>query len=237
MTGFARVTTFIGAGGKTTSIKRLGKEINATGQPVVLTTTTKVYPFDDCPAWQHEIIPPPLELTTGFWYARVEPQTGKWCGPVKEAVDKAIQAEANGRYWGIEGDGARCRRLKCWATYEPQIPQATECVVLVIDGGLWGKVLEADEVHRPEMCPDLIKRVFDGATWLEYVLRSPVCFPAWTGLPWVIMLNRWVPGAPGSDLEVIEELIRVMHTRRDRLPANLKVACGNVLTGKLVWGA
>ena len=101
---------------------------------------------------------PPLYEQEGacFWYVDVMEESGKWIGPPLKAVDDVIFGEitrgASGsskRFWVIEGDGARGLKLKCWEPYEPQIPRRSDCVVLVLDGGLWGRVLQAEQVHRP----------------------------------------------------------------------------------------
>ena len=120
MTGCARVITLIGAGGKTTSLQRLGREIQAAGYEAMLTTTTKVWPLADIAAWKNPTEPPPnkpydlgkhahllsdddyasssnssnvADLSNPaiwFWYAREEQESGKWVGPKLESVDKAV---------------------------------------------------------------------------------------------------------------------------------------------------
>lgn len=120
MTGCVRVITLIGAGGKTTSLQRLGREIQAAGYEAVLTTTTKVWPLADIVAWKNPTEPPPntpydlgkhahllsdddyasstnssnvydlINPAIWFWYAREEQESGKWVGPKLESVDKAV---------------------------------------------------------------------------------------------------------------------------------------------------
>jgi len=44
VTGRAQVVTFIGAGGKTTCLRSITREIDSAGHRVIATTTTKVFP-------------------------------------------------------------------------------------------------------------------------------------------------------------------------------------------------
>ncbi|MFZ3371744.1 MAG: selenium cofactor biosynthesis protein YqeC, partial [Desulfitobacteriaceae bacterium] len=164
MTGRARVISLIGAGGKTTSLECLAKEISGSGEPVLLTTTTKVYPLDGLASWLSLAASPPADCSYPcFWYAADDLKDGKWIGLSTETVDREIAAQqarnSVTRKWVIEGDGARGHKLKCWADYEPQIPLSSDCVVLILDSGLWGKTLNSGDVHRHECCADLIGRV------------------------------------------------------------------------------
>ena len=43
------VTAVIGGGGKTTLLRTLGEELACKGASVLLSTTTKIYPFSDVP--------------------------------------------------------------------------------------------------------------------------------------------------------------------------------------------
>lgn len=237
MTQQSRVTTFIGAGGKTTCLRSLSHEIEAASQYVIATTTTKVYPEGQMIPWRK--LHPPDGKGTYFWYNKVEDDTGKWIGPSITDVDKAISEDLGKWYWVIEGDGARGCRLKCWETYEPQIPNHTDCAVLVLDRGLWGNVLQASQVHRYHLCRDLIGQVLSSESAWNYFLRSPVFAPRYAHLFWVILLNS-ADSMDSSDIlnglrHKWEEEIQDSSDCVEKRPKHLRIAAGDALKGDLRW--
>ena len=194
----AHVITFIGAGGKTTSVKKVTEEIHGFGYPVVASTTTKVFPDESFSRWQDSAAPPGSTVKYPcFWYAGFDEGEGKWLGPSLQVIDQAVAADqrATGvrgggkRFWVVEGDGARGKKLKFWQTHEPQIPLSTECAVLVVNGGLWGKPLQAEDVHRPEVFPELIGEIWNaGAVW-AYLLLSSAFERKYSQMAWVLFFN------------------------------------------------
>lgn len=249
MTHRSRVTTFIGAGGKTTCLRSLTQEIESAGQQVVATTTTKVYPEEGMIPWRAPNPPSPNKDAACFWYDRLEAESGKWIGPSVNSVDNAIAEEHchSKRYWVIEGDGARGLKLKCWESYEPQIPKYTDCAVLVVDRGLWGKVLQAEQVHRSYLCKDLLGTVWNAENAWSYFLRSPVFAPQYAPMSWVILLNS--PEititnkgviASRKPLDVINELkARWLELQQNSViemrPCHLRLAVGDAKEGNLRW--
>jgi len=252
MTGRATITTFIGAGGKTTCLQTLAQEISSYGLQVIATTTTKVFPEQQMNGWRSPYSPPYPQEGACFWYVESEDRYGKWIGPSVVAVDAAIhedlQLERKGRFWVIEGDGARGLRLKCWGPNEPQIPRRSDCVVLVLDGNLWGEVLQADQVHRPERCPDLWGHVWHAERAWDYFLRSPIFAREYMQMSWVILLNR-----SGEDIENQNVLARSdsLHPLKalsqrwteingtaenpGNRPRHLRLVVGDAKEGKLQW--
>lgn len=150
----------VGAGGKTSALFRLGRELAATYGTALLTTTTHLG------AWQvaladHHII---LERRSDLEECLREPTAGV------VLLTGAAQGE---RYTGltgdmllwlyeihrtralpllIEADGARQRPLKAPAEHEPVIPDFCAAVLVVAGmGGLEGRPsLDSKRVHRPE---------------------------------------------------------------------------------------
>lgn len=266
MTQHSHVTTFIGAGGKTTCLRSIAQEIESAGLQVVATTTTKVYPEERMITWRN-LNPPPKQKGAWFWYDKMEDETGKWIGPSVTAVDEAIaedrlsfeyqsnQAEVPNlsdlhgkRYWVIEGDGARECKLKCWESYEPQIPNYTECAVLVLDRGLWGTILQADQVHRPHICRDLLGQVWKAESAWSYFLRSPVFASQYEQMSWVILLNS--PGKTSENKDVIDPTnsLDLLHDLWDKWveiqqepiafekrSSHLRLAAGDAKEGDLRW--
>ncbi|WP_206811698.1 selenium cofactor biosynthesis protein YqeC [Paradesulfitobacterium ferrireducens] len=247
MTGHARVITLIGAGGKTTSLQRLGHEIQTSGQEAVLTTTTKVWPFLEADVWRSPDLPPPRVNSTGlwFWYAQEETESGKWLGPEIGIIDQALsdfllyeggsRDKNSSRVWVIEGDGAKEKSLKFWAGHEPQIPSRTECAILVMDGSLWGKRLSAAEMHRPEYGRAFQGRVFAAEFIREYLLTSPAFSPGYAHMSWVIVLNEKGLGELVGLGDLIEnENITGLYQAHQR-PGHLRLAAGDCRSGEMRW--
>lgn len=161
-----QIVAFVGAGGKSASIRRLIEELTPE-TPVLITTTTK-FALDQTdlavqhiilrskedlrlfPALLHEQSP---VLVTGERWSE-EP---KWTAPPEDLLaDLLALAAASGAVVLIEADGARGRSLKAPAEYEPVIPQAVDLVVPVIGLDVIGAKLEGDLVYRPEQVKALL---------------------------------------------------------------------------------
>ena len=239
----AKVITLIGAGGKTTSLLRLAEEISSQGYDVIQTTTTKVYPVKAKELWINPATPPPPSVQHPcFWYVQTEEKTGKWIGPKVETVDQALEVEKNNnieRFWIIEGDGARGLQLKCWAEHEPQIPASTECAVLLLRGDLWGKTLDDKVVHRAEYCLDLTGQTWNAQTCWEYLRRSPVYYPEFQHIFWVVLFNELSenPAKTVKDIAIKDILkeIKDSASNAGNGPRHLRIAAGNVKEGTFRW--
>jgi len=254
LTWHARTITFIGAGGKTSTLSRLATELASLGETVVATTTTKVFPLPFPGVWESPLAAPPAGLGNPcFWYAGVEAGSGKWVGPARSVVEKAIAGSvtlyrrreeltgddpfptgnSSGPIWLIEGDGAKGRKLKCWAEHEPQIPANTQCAVLLMDGTLWGQAPDQADIHRVERCPELCQRPFDVAAFGSYLEGSPVYDPAYGHLAWVVLLNLFGTAAGRKD-EILTQL-RSISLPRTGEPSHLRLAAGDVRCGRIRW--
>ncbi len=269
MAKHAQVITLIGAGGKTTCLQILTQEIHAAGYPVIATTTTKVYPDNQARPWRHANPPPFKSQGIYFWYTGEEQGSGKWLGNSPSMVDKAVWRDGenlisheNGsayrRYWIIEGDGARERRLKCWASHEPQIPRSSDCGVLILDGRLWGQELKDEDIHRSEYCPYLVHSQFTEENAWRYLGKSPVFYPQYQHLAWVIFFN--IPRRPVHGLSIqaessegayfsglsvpepevlLDALYRKgaeeMRFKGEAKPRSLRLAAGDAKGGELQW--
>ncbi|KJR48883.1 Accessory protein YqeC in selenium-dependent molybdenum hydroxylase maturation [Desulfosporosinus sp. I2] len=276
MTRRVQVVTFIGAGGKTTCLHSITQELESFGKQVIATTTTKVFPEEHMTAWISDDVPKSQDKAC-FWYAKVEDKSGKWIGPTVNAVDTAISDDLlsfkcqdnqeseqtkKSRYassgtvpnlhtlhWVIEGDGARGLQLKCWESHEPQIPLQSNCAVLVLDRGLWGNVLQPNQVHRPQRCSDLLGRVWNAESSWHYFLGSPVFSTLYRDFAWVILLNG--PGEiiktvnpminqSSKDINILKELsqkwaeIQAGANNLNR-PTHLRLAVGDAKEGVIQW--
>ena len=154
------IVAFVGAGGKSASIRRLIEELNPE-TPVLITTTTKFALDQTDLAAVHTILRSKDDLN--IFSALLHEQrsvlvTGerwseepKWTAPGEDLLaDLLALAAVSGAVVLIEADGARCRSLKAPAAHEPLIPQAVDLVVPVIGLDVIGEKLEGDLVHRPD---------------------------------------------------------------------------------------
>lgn len=140
------VTAVIGAGGKTTLLYTLGREL-AEGHTVLLCTTTKIFPFPDLPCARTAAELDALRRSHRLLCTGTEiPGTGKLTAPETPMAALAERFD----YVLVEADGAARRPLKAHAPHEPVIPDCAGQTVLVVgSGGLGRPIREA--VHRPEI--------------------------------------------------------------------------------------
>jgi probable selenium-dependent hydroxylase accessory protein YqeC len=152
----------VGAGGKTSLMYGLGREIAARGLPVVLTTTTKIiYPgVDDARSAGARVVvceegPDAAGLVRAALAesrlviagrARIDPKLHGFSpafldGLARELAPATVVAEC---------DGARGRSLKVPRQDEPQVPSSAGLYVIVVGADCLGKSVTSDEVFNPE---------------------------------------------------------------------------------------
>ena len=156
-----QIVAFVGAGGKSTSIRRLVVELTPK-TPVLITTTTKLALDQTDLAIQHIILRSKEDMSlfpallhegssvivTGERWSK-EP---KWTAPAEDLLaDLLPLAAASGAVVLIEADGARGCSLKAPAEHEPVIPQFVDLVVPLMGLDVLGAKLESDLVYRPEL--------------------------------------------------------------------------------------
>jgi len=146
---------FIGAGGKTTAMFQLARQLH---QPVIVTTTTHLG------AWQVELADKHVVAESPTLLKELDKNlnnvflvTGKLNGDRYEPVHPDVMNELY-QYCKqysisllIEADGSRQKSLKAWAEHEPPIPYFVEQVVHVAGLSGLGKPLTEENVHRPEI--------------------------------------------------------------------------------------
>lgn len=155
------VTAIIGGGGKTTMLRVLGEELSAKGT-VILTTSTKIFPFEDIPftAWE-----------TGAYEERGSEYEEEYCRHITKSLRSSYcictgtpletskisapelpfeKLAELADYIIVEADGSKGLPVKAHESWEPVIPECANKTVLLM--GLWcfGKpALEV--VHRPHI--------------------------------------------------------------------------------------
>jgi len=149
----------VGAGGKTTLLFTLGKELFKCGKKVLLTTTTKIYVPDQQDIYtvvepEDNIMKNPGILIgkekTTVWGRDIYQMPGdkdKIVGVKKEVLDWLfIQNIID--YILIEADGAKKKPIKAPDEHEPCIPEKTTTVLGVIGIDAVGRTLNEDNFHR-----------------------------------------------------------------------------------------
>jgi probable selenium-dependent hydroxylase accessory protein YqeC len=154
------VISLVGAGGKTSLMFRLARELSGQGVPVLSTTTTKIY----VPGRKQS----PIVLITksarvlaaraGTLLSRNShisagsqriPLCNKLKGFPPEAID-ALWQSGIFRWILVEADGAAGRSVKAPAAHEPVIPKCTKWVIGVVGLKAVGKPLTGKWAFRPQ---------------------------------------------------------------------------------------
>lgn len=152
---------FIGAGGKTTAMFRLARELPA---PVIVTATSHLGAWQIKFADQHVIAETPAPLE------RLEHRlngvilvTGEMAGERTKPINDDLLSWLH-QFCGyhsipllIEADGSREKPMKAWAEHEPPIPAFAELVVQVVGLKGLGRPLTEENVHRSELFSKLSK--------------------------------------------------------------------------------
>jgi probable selenium-dependent hydroxylase accessory protein YqeC len=157
---YGDVISLVGAGGKTTLMLALAKELAATGESIVTTTTTKI--FD----WQAPGSSLIVELDEKKMIAQLVQELkkhrhvtlaserllaeGKLKGISPELVARLAELEQIA-YIIIEADGAARRPLKAPNATEPVIPQNTSLVIPIVGIDALDSKLNKENVFRPEI--------------------------------------------------------------------------------------
>jgi probable selenium-dependent hydroxylase accessory protein YqeC len=150
---------FVGGGGKTSAMFRVARDLVEHGGQAITTTTTRIFAAQIALAPTHV---PAADATrervaaelTAHRHALVigatEPSTGK-----AEGISLELFRRLREWFPGVclinEADGSRMRPFKAPAGHEPVIPEETTLVVPVVGADVFGKPLDGEHVHRPEL--------------------------------------------------------------------------------------
>ncbi|MGH2496800.1 MAG: selenium cofactor biosynthesis protein YqeC [Ktedonobacteraceae bacterium] len=151
--------SLVGAGGKTTTMYTLARELAHKGKRVITTTTTQI--FAPTPDETEKLI---VEAETSMllnkvkaaWehHRRVTVATsindrGKLMSLPPDMPAQLLQAGGADAVI-IEADGARHRMIKAPADYEPVVPPQTNVALLLMSAGAINQPLSEEIAHRPE---------------------------------------------------------------------------------------
>lgn len=128
------VTTFVGGGGKTSSIFQVAKELQAQNKSVIVTTTTKMY-YPTKEQAKIVLINPAKEQIREALMQNTLIVIGQSHeeGKITSVSDEQIEMmEQLAEYVLVEGDGSKHLPIKVPAEHEPVIPKSTQKVVIVV---------------------------------------------------------------------------------------------------------
>lgn len=153
----AACVAFIGAGGKTTAMFKLARELPTGG---ILTAATHLGVWQTSLADRHIATDGDtienLEGFQGVLLVTGEPD-GKRTKPVSEKLLHRLyqHCKAHALPLLVEADGSRQKPLKAWAGHEPPIPAFADLVVHVAGLSGLGEALNEEHVHRAEKFAEL----------------------------------------------------------------------------------
>ena len=160
----SQMVALIGAGGKTTTLFHLAKELRDDGGKVLATTTTKVFKptkphvdrlflVQDVHAFQQESskITAPAIIGAGYGID----DEGKLLGLPSAWLDQLQQSRLFDSIL-VEADGAASRLFKVPSELEPVVPSSCQLVIWVMAIKILAKPLHPDSVHRAERAVALL---------------------------------------------------------------------------------
>lgn len=164
--GFRRgeMAALIGAGGKTTTMFRLARELRDQGGKVLVTTTTKMFkpnkPHVDRLFLVEQLaalreacadIAAPVVIGAGTAIS----DEGKLLGIAPESLDEMNRAKTFDAIL-VEADGAASRLFKIPGDGEPVIPASSELTIWLMAIGVLDKPVDPAWIHRAERAPGLL---------------------------------------------------------------------------------
>jgi len=179
------VVAFVGGGGKTAAMFRLAREIAARGAQVLTTTTTHIFAAQIAQAPAHVIAADATResLSAALATHRHVLVVGDTDAGSGRAGGVSLDLFSRLRAWFPdvcllnEADGSRMRAFKAPAAHEPVIPKETTLVVAVVGADVFGRPLDAEHVHRPELVSALSGAPL-GAPITAEIVASVLAHPA-----------------------------------------------------------
>lgn len=169
----ADCVAFCGAGGKTTAMFKLARELPSR---VIVTATTHLGTWQAPLADRHIVTAtdslPDIEDIQGVLLISGEAE-GDRLKPISHTLLQRLHqyCRANAIPLLIEADGSRQKPLKAWAEHEPPLPAFANRVVQAAGMSALGKTLQADVVHRAEQFAALSGLAIGETLSLEAIAR------------------------------------------------------------------
>jgi molybdenum cofactor cytidylyltransferase len=175
------VVSFVGGGGKTTSMFRLAGELAGMGWRVVTTTTTHIsleqVRMAPMAIYMDEIamLSEQLDRHGQCLIIGVPDGKGRVYGTSSEFIAE-LQSRADVDAVIVEADGSRSRPFKAPGAYEPVVPSVTTILVPIAGLNSLDTTLDEDHVHRAELAAELA-RVPVGSIITEDIMARVLCHP------------------------------------------------------------
>ncbi len=179
------VISVVGAGGKTTTIFTLARELSSNGFSVLIASTTAMFhpdklkhPYDKLIIGTPETVISSVYPDVGkitFAAGLYDQQTEKVKGYKPEEVD-FFYKKGIFDFILVEADGARQLPIKAPADHEPLIPSSTSIVIGVVGLNCLDKPLHSSHVHRPEIFSELCSLPMGGKiteSTIESLVHAP----------------------------------------------------------------
>jgi molybdenum cofactor cytidylyltransferase len=199
------VVALVGAGGKTTAMARLARELVPL-RPVISSTTTHLALAESSMAPAHLVVASAGDLERLGPLLRAHRHVlvtgpemagqGKWSGLTPELFSRMMElVRGAGVTVLVEADGARGLPLKAPEFHEPALPrEATQLVALAGLDGL-GRILDAESVHRaPRFAQWALASMGSTITplMIARALTHPASYPksVRSGMTFSIVLNK-----------------------------------------------
>jgi len=157
------VTSFVGAGGKSSAILIIAEELMEEGKTVLAVPTTKMFTNEAEKIGSLVTSEDAGELSAKAKEAFSGGSSGvvvgsgllskNRLGGVEPDVVSSLAPLADVVL--VEADGSRRRPIKGTAEYEPPLPDAATLVVAVGNIGAFGMPVDEEHVHRPEVFSEL----------------------------------------------------------------------------------
>jgi molybdenum cofactor cytidylyltransferase len=153
------IVALVGGGGKTTAMFRLAREMVDKGGSAITTTTTRIFGAQIALAPAHlpaatvtreRVVAALATHGSLLVIGATDPASGKAEG-VSLYLFRRLREWCPGVCIVNEADGSRMRPFKAPAAHEPVIPAETTLVVPLVGADVFGRPLDAQHVHRPEL--------------------------------------------------------------------------------------
>lgn len=154
-----KVISIVGGGGKTSTMKRLARELNYLNRQVVVTTTTRLAASEGL-AFEHKLFTYNLPEKEWLKNGRLPDcelllvgsgiEAGKLKGIRPEEVDLMHRLEPR-KHVLVEADGAAKKPFKAPASYEPVVPASSQMVIVMVGAWALGVPVLPEYVHRPHL--------------------------------------------------------------------------------------
>lgn len=162
------IVSFVGGGGKTSSILRLAKELSENSKKIIITTTTHIdgnlpYPVIKYPSALTLNITADIKKrisSSPVILAKRQVRGEKLKGITEKQINEIIR-HADFDYILIEADGAAGKPLKAPHNYEPQVPSCTTVFCVVIGYDALGLKNNIENTHRPQLIARITGKPID----------------------------------------------------------------------------